>query len=598
MKVKKIAESYDEGRFRAEACRLLSLVENAGSRGRARERLSAHVSSKQYEAHQSATTRNGALLHVVRDCARALRGMLHRRAEARSGFSVTEAFWDLATGKKRTDLTAGFFAEMTQLVIGLEGRFHAAQTEENRDTTLSGREASLRRSDELDALWTKVESVMRHYPDGLDEKVVARRKAHREKIIREFAARPADFDDWRWQIKHIARDSKSLLRMVPLTREEQQTIDSARNGKLPFGVTPYYASLMDLETSRNRDHAIRAQVIPPRDYVEQMLIGRKNGSCSFDFMLERDTSPIDLITRRYPAIAILKPYNACPQICVYCQRNWEIDQVMADGALARSSAIERAIGFIREHPAIKEVLVTGGDPLALRDERLLAILRRVAEISHVDLIRIGTRTLVTMPMRVTAKLAQALGALREPGRREISVVTHVEHPYEVTPEMVAAVDRLRRNAIPVYNQLVYSFFVSRRFEAAKLRMLLRRVGIDPYYTFVPKGKAETNAYRVPLARILQEQKEEARLLPGSRRTDEPVYNVPGLGKNYLRAFQHRDLIAVLPTGARVYDFHPWEKGIVQRESYVGLDVPILEYLQRLQEIGEDPNDYESIWYYF
>ena len=91
---------------------------------------------------------------------------------------------------------------------------------------------------------------------------------------------------------------------------------------------------------------------------------------------------------------------------------------------------------------------------------------------------------------------------------------------------------------------------------------------------------------------------EARLLPGSRRTDEPVYNVPGLGKNHLRAFQHRDLISVLPNGARVYDFHPWEKGIVPCEPYAGADVPILDYLQRLQDTDEDPDEYETIWYYY
>jgi len=129
-------------------------------------------------------------------------------------------------------------------------------------------------------------------------------------------------------------------------------------------------------------------------------------------------------------------------------------------------------------------------------------------------------------------------------------------------------------------------------------MLLRRIGIDPYYTFMAKGKEETDAYRVPLARLLQENKEEARLIPGSRRTDEAVYNVPGLGKNYLKASQNRDLIAIMPNGARAYKFHPWEKGIVDRKSYVGFDIPILQYLERLESIGEDAAGYESIWYYY
>jgi lysine 2,3-aminomutase len=163
---------------------------------------------------------------------------------------------------------------------------------------------------------------------------------------------------------------------------------------------------------------------------------------------------------------------------------------------------------------------------------------------------------------------------------------------------VTAIDRLRRHGIAVYNQLVYTFYVSRCFEAARLRLLLKRCGVDPYYTFAPKGKAETRAYRVPLARLLQEQKEEARLLPGLRRTDEVVYNVPGLGKNHLRAFQHRDLVSILPDGARVYELHPWEDRGTRRQPYIGTDVPIYEYLTLLAASGETPEDYGSIWYYF
>jgi len=201
-------------------------------------------------------------------------------------------------------------------------------------------------------------------------------------------------------------------------------------------------------------------------------------------------------------------------------------------------------------------------------------------------------------MRITERLAAMLGSFRELGRRDLAIVTHVEHPYEITLDMARAADRLRRAGLSVYNQQVFTFYVSRRFESAKLRMLLRRVGIEPYYTFVPKGKEETASYRVPIARILQEQKEEARLLPGLRRTDSPVYNIPGLGKNYLRAAQHRDLLTVLPSGSRVYGFHPWEKNIVNCRMHTAVDVPILDYLGRLADIGEHAEDYESIWYYF
>jgi lysine 2,3-aminomutase len=218
----------------------------------------------------------------------------------------------------------------------------------------------------------------------------------------------------------------------------------------------------------------------------------------------------------------------------------------------------------------------------------------------VERIRIGTRTPVTTPMRITEKLADLLARHRIPGKRQVALVTHIQHPYELTPDTAQAVERLRIRGISVFNQLVYTFFVSRRFEAAFLRRNLSLIGVEPYYTFNTKGKEETLAYRVPIARLLQEQNEESRLLPGLSRTDEAVYNVPGMGKNYLRAYQHRDLIAILPDGSRLYEFHPWEKNIsgFMSSTFASEDVPILDYLQRLGDIGEDVSDYETIWYYY
>jgi lysine 2,3-aminomutase len=395
----------------------------------------------------------------------------------------------------------------------------------------------------------------------------------------------------------VIKKPTDLSQLVPLSNSEQRALKLVEEANLPFGITPYYLSLMD-ENGGEDDLAVRAQVIPPESYVKLMGKNKGNFECSFDFMLERDTSPIDLVTRRYPAIVILKPYNTCPQICVYCQRNWERDEAMSGSALAPQEKIDQAIQWIADHKSIKEVLVTGGDPAALEDEKLFEILGQVGQIDHILRIRLGTRTPVTMPMRITDEFVRSLASLRTPMRREVSVVTHVEHPYEVTPEMFEAVDKLRAARINVYNQNVYTFYVSRRFEAALLRGLLKRIGIEPYYTFNTKGKEETEHYRVPIARLMQEQKEEARLLPGLTRTDEPVYNVPALGKNYLRALQHREVISLLPDGSRVYEFHPWEKNIREQKSYVAVDVPILDYLQRLANIGEDVSKYETIWYYF
>lgn len=592
-------EKYCLEKFKITATGFLPPTRKAMSLEDARKSIYAMVSGEQLERSLEERTDENADIHVSRDCARAFRGMLSGRADKHAGFSVTQALWDISTGKSRPDLSPGFFAEMEHLVNGLEGRAERFSEKAKSDMEiLSGRPAAIRRSVMLDAMWESVENVMSRYEDGLSDQAVKRRGDRRKAVLDSLGAKSGDFDDWRWQVRNIARDERLLSRMARLTDRESEAIRRARHAKLPFGVTPYYASLFDDDPETGRDRALRAQVIPPDDYTRAMGKNRADRESAFDFMLEKDTSPVDLVTRRYPAIAILKPYNTCPQICVYCQRNWEIDEAMAPGALASEKDIDSAIDFIRARPAIKEVLVTGGDPLGLSDGVLMGILQKVASIDHVDMIRIGTRIPVTLPMRITPELASSLGSLRRPGYRDICVVTHVEHPYEITPELVRAVNLLKQEGISVYNQLVFTFFVSRRFEAARLRMLLKRCGVDPYYTFMPKGKEETGAYRVPLARLLQEQKEEARLLPGTRRMDEPVYNVPGLGKNYLRAFQHRDIISVLPDGARVYDFHSWEKGIGPSASYVGTDVPILDYLSRLRDMGENPDDYESIWYYY
>ncbi len=594
------AERYSRKRFQEEGESILSIIRNAASVNEARRRLYYHVKEEQFARCGTDASSINTFLHVVRDCARAWCGMLLERSEVAAGFSVAQALLDIARGNDRPDLQPAFYAELIHLSHGLEGKVAPLSPEgiPVESDSLEGREAALLRTKELDRLWDDVEKQMSRFEDNLTEEAQKRRSERRAKIMAALGGTGKNFEDWRWQIDHIARNADELEKMVSLTKQEREAIREATQGHLPFGVTPYYASLFDEETDTGRDRALRAQVLPPPDYVARMLESREDRECAFDFMLERDTSPIDLITRRYPAIAILKPYNTCPQICVYCQRNWEIDDAMVPDALASPEALDAAIEFIAQHSALREILVTGGDPFGMPDDALLDILNRLAAIPHIDLIRIGTRTPVTLPMRITQKLADALGSLREPGRREVCIVTHVEHPYEITPELVTAVDRLKRQGISVFNQLVYSFFVSRRFEAARLRMLLRRVGIDPYYTFMTKGKEETNAYRVPLARLLQEQKEEARLLPGTRRTDETVYNVPGLGKNYLRAFQHRDLLAIMPDGARVYNFHPWEKGIVARSPYVGYDIPLLHYLARLESIGENTEDYESIWYYY
>ncbi len=535
----------------------------------------------------------------TRDCTRAFLSMLSKKSEGDSGFSVARALWDVAREIPRPDLEPGFFAEMIHMVWGLEGRTVDRPVYDRGSTAgnYEGREASEMRSLELDYLWERVDDWMGGYSHGLERETVERRKIRRDEILDALGATNDDWNDWKWHVEHVVKDADTLKKLVNLSEQEEDNIRRTCKSRIPFGVTPFYLSLMDTD-GENRDLAIRMQVFPPVRYVDKMVADRHNREEAFDFMGEADTSPMDLITRRYPSIAILKPFNTCPQICVYCQRNWEIDEVLAPDAMASWEKIDAAIEWLGNHPAIHEVLITGGDPLLLDDDDLDKLLGKVAALPGIQRIRIGTRTPVTLPMRFNDELASLLGKYRT-RNREVAIVTHVEHPYEINEDLSDAIQKIRMHGISVYNQLVFTFYVSRRFEATLLRQLLKRVGIDPYYTFLPKGKAETADYRIPLSRLLQEEAEEARLMPGMTRTDEAVYNVPRLGKNYLRASQHRDILTIKADGSRVYEFHPWEKNIVDQGSYVGEIVPIFEYLRRLKvERGCNPGDYESIWYYF
>jgi lysine 2,3-aminomutase len=563
-----------------------------------RERLFRRVSRYQFDVFDEVNKPSASNIVRVRDCTRAMRSIIQPQSDRLAGFSVVKALYDIAHGKSRPDLTPAFYADIIHIIMGMQGRGKAAAPADiARIKTTSGRKAAVARSRELDKIWAYAEEWMSRYDDGMMPGAIKRRNDRKYKILRALGASEADWNDWRWQIKNVVKDFKQLEKLVPLNSTEKENIKAAVGAKLPFGVLPYYLSLMD-NNKRGGDRCLRAQVFPPANYIDVMKANRGQKECAFDFMLEQDTSPIDQITRRYPGIAILKPYNTCPQICVYCQRNWEIDRVMATDALAPSEKIDQALKWVAEHPAIHELLITGGDPFALNNRTIEKILAKVSKIKSIDHIRIGTRTPATVPMRISDGLVATLKKFIDPGHRDISIVTHVEHPYEVTPEMAKAVLRLRRAGISVYNQQVYTFYVSRRFESALLRRVLRKIGIEPYYTFNTKGKNETLDYIVPIARLLQELNEEARLLPGLTRTDEAVYNVPGLGKSYLRARQHRDLVSILPSGARMYEFHPWDKNIFEQKNYVGTDVPILDYLERLKSIGEDPADYETIWYYY
>jgi len=534
----------------------------------------------------------------ARECIRVFSNTVRTENEYLTKTSPLQLLYDLAhdpdTALPRA--SEAFLCEYLSFFRGITGKSGKHAKSQDLFQMKDGREAATIRSAQLDEYAAMIRRYFRRYRTGFDRSVVKRRKALKKEILAHFGAGEEEWLDYMWHLKHIVKNLETLAAIVSLDKDEVAGLKAAREHGIPVEITPYYLSLFNKDGRTDYDRQIRAQVIPSAAYCRSVAESRAKGY-DMDFMGEKSTSPIDGITRRYPEIVILKPFNACPQICVYCQRNWEIKSIDDEVQMSREK-VREAIAWIREHESITEVLVTGGDPLTLKNDYLDNLLGEIAAIKHVERIRIGTRVPVTLPFRINDGFLQVLDKYHEWGRREIAIVTHFEHPTEMTAEALEAIKKLKKLGINVYNQQVFTYFNSRKFETSLLRKVLKVSGIDPYYSFSTKGKEETVDFRVPIARIEQERTEEARLLPGLVRTDEPVFNLPRLGKSQLKAWQDHEVIMILPDGRRIYRFYSWEVRLVTARDYLYTDIPIYDYLKRLDADGENVADYSTIWYYF
>jgi len=572
----------------------------------ARDRLIKHLEDLDWRYRRDVEQSIESWKYIlVKESVRCMKNIISHRNERLAGAPVLKYLW-LAARFGDAEVADEFIEEFVHLFKAINGNAevyppHFMDGIRSPDfEKYKGRAAAQKRSAFLEKIGERMKGYLDKYPSGLEPEIMERRDENKKRILEILHAREEDWDDWQWQFSNVFKDKKGLAvikKAIRLTPREERGIALAISNNVPFGVTPHYLHLMDYEPG-GFDFAVRRQVFPPPDYVKTMMIHRRDRRTVFDFMRERDTSPLKLVTRRYPRVAIVKPYDSCPQICVYCQRNWEITSPFFVGAQASEEDLNRAIEWFAEHKSIMDVLITGGDPLVMSNERIDYILKRFSAMPHIHNIRIATRMPITVPQRVTEGLCSIFTKYYQLGKQTLCMVTHFAHPYEVTYETARAIRRVKMHGLHVYNQEVFGFGNSRRFETAALRIAMKKIGVDPYYTFNMKGKSEIEEYAAPVARILQEQKEEARLLPGVFRTDEAVFNVPFLGKNYLKAWQEHELISISSDGRRVYSFHPWEKNIAKAIPYVYTDITIKGYLEKLEARGEDPEDYKSIWYYY
>lgn len=578
-----------------------------------REKIYEYLNKIEWDYRRGEIVNNKIEYSACLEAIKILKNIISPWNEKLSGFSTLKLILNIFKKENQDTISKAFFEEIKHLLQAINGKANYSKgwlgliLEKDNINAIDfnkakGEDAGKLRSDYLDQLFLKINNYINQYPCGLDYELIKKRKKNVNTILCYFNANKDNWEDYHWQISNIIKGEEGLFhlkKLIPITSEEIKSIQIAVDNDIPFGITPYYLSLFDFERSdRKFDYQVRSQVIPPLYYVESMVKHRKDRRNYFDFMGEHDTSPAKLVTRRYPMISILKPFDTCPQICVYCQRNWEITGPMLPEGLAIKKDIDNALKWYKNHPAIIDILITGGDPLSMNDDLIKYIMDHLCEMEHIVNIRWASRTPVTLPMQINDSLVKLLSSYIEPGKRNVSIATHIESAAEITPELTEAIYKFRKEGMHVNNQMVYHVGISKRFQNVQARIAMRKIGVHPYYTFYPKGKKEHQDYLIPLARLLQESKEEARLLPGIFRGDEPVFNVPRLGKSHVRAWQDRELIGIDKDGCRIYLFHPWEKGISLVEPYLHKDVPIYDYLEKLKNLGEDIKNYETIWYYY
>ncbi len=270
-----------------------------------------------------------------------------------------------------------------------------------------------------------------------------------------------------YQIRNRIRDKDALRAFLRLTPEEERGIDRTR-GRYPLAVTPYYLSLMDPE---DPEDPIRRQAIPREEEVDEEI----QSAGEADPLGEEGDIPG--LTHRYPDRVLLVLTSFCAVYCRHCMRK----RILAEEEGGRTrEEIESMIQYVREREWIREVLISGGDPLTLSVEKLEHVLRELRKLKHVEVIRIGTRLPVTAPQRFFD--SELLDTLER--YAPVWVSTHFNHPREVTELSEMAVDRLLRRGIPVVNQTVLLRGVNDdpRTMLSLLRSLLR-IKVKPQYLF-------------------------------------------------------------------------------------------------------------------
>ncbi len=293
--------------------------------------------------------------------------------------------------------------------------------------------------------------------------------------------------DWRWQVRHAVTTLAQLEDLLVLSESEREGARRAEAAGLPLSITPYYASLAD----RNDPSCpIRLQCVPRAEEALEV-----EGDLRDPLGEEAHTVAPHLVSR-YPDRALLLVTDRCSVYCRFCTRSRMVGQ---DGGARPLAELEPAFEWLAAHPEITDVVISGGDPLIMNEPRLEAILKRLASIPHLGTVRIATRAPVTLPQRIDAALCRVLRIFPATW-----VMTHFNHPKELTPESTRAIAMLVDHGLPVMNQSVLLRGIND--DAAALTALFKGLvarRARPYYLLQADPVRGTSHLRTPLRRGIE-----------------------------------------------------------------------------------------------
>lgn len=328
------------------------------------------------------------------------------------------------------------------------------------------REIALKRAEELKDKINDYTMIKNKIPRGMSSIQEGKILDTKNRILSLLNASEDDWNDWKWQVKSRISSVELLAKIIKLSEAEIKNIIKVQN-KYRWGISPYYASLID----EDKLNPVKLQSIPS-------ILELNEGGCA-DPMSEEYTNPAGAITRRYPDRLIINVTNVCPSFCRHCQRRRNIGTV--DRHQCRA-ALEESIEYIKSNPEIRDVLITGGDPLMLSDEMLNWLLSELHKINTLDYVRIGTRVLVTMPQRITKELLNILKKYAP-----LYINTQFNHPLEITREAKEACDKLADIGIPLGNQAVLLNGINNdKYVMRLLNQELLKCRVKPYYIFHAK----------------------------------------------------------------------------------------------------------------